>query len=914
MSIKNKQIAYDAAIEQSKVNIEDDPSTDYQYLQLPSIATASLEVAASGNEGGIVYDSTANIVKFSDGANWAAVGAAASMTLDGAFDNGKVVDGADSAANAVQLGDAAVKLKIYGDATDMYVTTSGGDLRIAPAGGDTILTGTLSVSSTLGVTGLATLSGGVAITGAFAAGSNGSGVDFTMFSGAAGDNLAWDASEKTLVSADSNVKLSDGDYLFFGDGAAIAGGDWKMYSDGTHLYFAASDDVLNQAIYLGDDTNDVDVIWEGDTNNAIFQLDASTNQLELNGCDLRIQDNDVLHFGDGAAAAGDYQATCDGTDLLITANANVEGQKVVFGDSTGTNDLDVVWYGLTAGDLVRFDSSDDSVLFTDIDLSIQETGAETALTVSSAATGADGASITDTAALTNGYGALHVYGTGNIADGGAVCILEAKTGVPVAGSRVLELVGVGDDIIGVFADVDAATNHAYSFNCGGVLGANKAVMQIVGDAAVNAGAHALLVDADDSTFCTNNPVVAKIVSASTSSDLLVENSATSAVGAILELKHNPGAEADNDVACRIQFTGSDSAHADEAAGRIDCVMRDETAANPDFDMQFYVDVAGTETLKLELPYDVNGILVGSGAANGVVSSAGNFDLVLQTGNASTGSVSIADGAAGAITLQPDTTGIVYVKNVDTGALGAVLKLGQLAGSSEANDDVVARLQFAGADDAHAEELTGRIDSVIRDVTAANPDADMLFYVDVAGTETLRMELPYDVNGVLVGSGGAAAYVSSAGAQDLVIETNSGTNSGTITITDGADGDIAITPNGNGETLIKSGVVLFAQDGVAANTSVGANHCVLSVTGDGAADVTMTLPEAADNLGKLVVIHFLTDNGHDVIVARTGADTIDYEADLANTSCTFADAGDYGSFIAVSADKWVMLNNNGGTLA
>ena len=48
-----------------------------------------------------------------------------------------------------------------------------------------------------------------------------------------------------------------------------------------------------------------------------------------------------------------------------------------------------------------------------------------------------------------------------------------------------------------------------------------------------------------------------------------------------------------------------------------------------------------------------------------------------------------------------------------------------------------------------------------------------------------------------GTGSAAAAITTSGAQDLVLDTNSGTNSGNITITDGANGDITISPNGTG---------------------------------------------------------------------------------------------------------------------
>ena len=51
--------------------------------------------------------------------------------------------------------------------------------------------------------------------------------------------------------------------------------------------------------------------------------------------------------------------------------------------------------------------------------------------------------------------------------------------------------------------------------------------------------------------------------------------------------------------------------------------------------------------------------------------------------------------------------------------------------------------------------------------------------------------------VVIGSGSASGKITTSGTHDLVLDTNAGTNSGTITITDGADGNINIAPNGTG---------------------------------------------------------------------------------------------------------------------
>jgi hypothetical protein len=62
--------------------------------------------------------------------------------------------------------------------------------------------------------------------------------------------------------------------------------------------------------------------------------------------------------------------------------------------------------------------------------------------------------------------------------------------------------------------------------------------------------------------------------------------------------------------------------------------------------------------------------------------------------------------------------------------------------------------------------------------------------------------------VRVGSGSATATIGSNGAQDLVITSNLGAaNQGTITIADGANGNITIAPDGTGQILASKAVVV-----------------------------------------------------------------------------------------------------------
>jgi uncharacterized protein (AIM24 family) len=60
------------------------------------------------------------------------------------------------------------------------------------------------------------------------------------------------------------------------------------------------------------------------------------------------------------------------------------------------------------------------------------------------------------------------------------------------------------------------------------------------------------------------------------------------------------------------------------------------------------------------PHGTGKVVVGTGAADATVQSDGNHNLVLQTGNATTGSISITDGANGDIAISPNGTGTVVV--------------------------------------------------------------------------------------------------------------------------------------------------------------------------------------------------------------------------------------------------------------
>lgn len=270
------------------------------------------------------------------------------------------------------------------------------------------------------------------------------------------------------------------------------------------------------------------------------------------------------------------------------------------------------------------------------------------------------------------------------------------------------------------------------------------------------------------------------------------------------------------------------------------------------------------------------------------------------GKDSTGAVLqlTSSGAAGA--------GHLEVVSTNTGAVGPVVKLTHTSTGSAAANDVVGRLLVAGLDDADAAESYARIDVIAQDVAAANPDASLNFLVDRAGTLTLGLTVGWDdtagaaINGISVGDGSGQAIVTSNAAQDLVLSTNGGTNSGTITITDAANGAITLAPNGSGLVDLAGKVVVSettTSSGAGAISITGAIH---EITSTGVGDA-MTLADGTE--GQILHIVHVTDGGSAVITPTNMA---------GGTTITMDAVGDAVTLL-FTAGKWFVVGQNSVTI-
>ena len=197
------------------------------------------------------------------------------------------------------------------------------------------------------------------------------------------------------------------------------------------------------------------------------------------------------------------------------------------------------------------------------------------------------------------------------------------------------------------------------------------------------------------------------------------------------------------------------------------------------------------------------------------------------------------GADGEVTLThvADTGVTLNVENSTTNGVTDVLKL-QAQSSGTPAVGIGTGVEFSTETAAGTLETGGVIESVTTSLTPTAEEFDMVFKTMSAGAtaaERLKLngdgatvgnlnldgntlsstdtngnvvlapngigDVQLDADTVRVGDSNTDVTITTNGTGDLTLNTNAGTNSGVITIADGAGGDISITPNGAGSVDI-----------------------------------------------------------------------------------------------------------------
>ena len=311
-------------------------------------------------EGRVYYDSVSNTLQLHTGSGFTPIDTAGGVSLDSAYDFGSAGGG-----RAIVSNDGAVTISKTDTGTENVL-----EISASPSGGadgDGILV-TLGTNST-GVGIQFALGGGatndlagtsdswtISKAGAFA-GVGGTWTGDHLFTGSS-KNIEVDVSQDAMHFLD-DAKLAIG-------GATTAAGDFVFSYDGTDLNLEAA--AANDDYRMGETTHfNLVIHGETNTNEVTFDTDNSALVAIWDGFKIRLNDNDLLLFGDSSEFTIDYDEASTDNLIIVALNAN---DAVQVGD--GTTGTDFKAMAATSGDFLLFDASADELFFEDVDLKINE--------------------------------------------------------------------------------------------------------------------------------------------------------------------------------------------------------------------------------------------------------------------------------------------------------------------------------------------------------------------------------------------------------------------------------------------------------------------------------------------------------------------------------------------------------------
>jgi len=229
-------------------------------------------------------------------------------------------------------------------------------------------------------------------------------------------------------------------------------------------------------------------------------------------------------------------------------------------------------------------------------------------------------------------------------------------------------------------------------------------------------------------------------------------------------------------------------------------------------------------------------------------------------NSTTGSQSItfkyASGSGNSVTVTNGSSVIAYAKaddgtnpNIESINIGGIASLvadtsPQLGGNLDTNSFMIDFDDAHGIRDENGNEqlfftTTGSAVNYLNVTNSATGNDPKLSALGGDSNIDLAVS-PKGTGEVVVGTGAADATITSSGAHNLILDTNSGTNSGVITIVDGANGNITITPNGSGNIVL---------DGLTFPNADGSANQALITNGSG----TLSFGSAGISTGKAIAM-------------------------------------------------------------
>jgi hypothetical protein len=177
------------------------------------------------------------------------------------------------------------------------------------------------------------------------------------------------------------------------------------------------------------------------------------------------------------------------------------------------------------------------------------------------------------------------------------------------------------------------------------------------------------------------------------------------------------------------------------------------------------------------------------------------------------------------------------------------------------------------------QLGGNLDVQANDITTSVTDGDITIAPNGDGIVVI-------VSDLMVGYGTGTAAITSAGAYDLDLVTNGGTNSGLIRIVDGANGNIELTPNGTGDVQLNADTIRvgdhnsnvtissYGTGNLTLNTHTGTNSGIIRINQGNNGNIEIT----PDGTGKISLDGLLwpnADGTNGQVLTTNGTGTLSF---------------------------------------
>ena len=188
-------------------------------------------------------------------------------------------------------------------------------------------------------------------------------------------------------------------------------------------------------------------------------------------------------------------------------------------------------------------------------------------------------------------------------------------------------------------------------------------------------------------------------------------------------------------------------------------------------------------------------------ATSVPSSLAAGSMWVDSSSAGTHTVKYYDGSD-SITLFNINTSANTVDFIDSSVTTELVNdtSPQLGGNLDTNSHniIIDDAHFISDENNNEQIIFQTTGSAVNELEVTNAATGNPPILGASGETNVDLHIkPKGSGETIIGSGGAAATLTTSGTYDLVLDTNKGTNSGNITITDGANGNIDITTNGTG---------------------------------------------------------------------------------------------------------------------